>query len=32
MKATPEGVSDVKISPQEVDYLIEQVINEDIEL
>ena len=32
LKASPDGVSDIKISPQEVDYLIEQVVNEDNEL
>lgn len=29
LKTVPEGVSDVKISPQEVDYLIEQVTVEE---
>ena len=28
LKTTPEGVSDVRISPQEVDYLIEQIAEE----
>ena len=28
LKTVPEGVSDVRISPKEVDYLIEQVVQE----
>lgn len=29
LKTVPEGVSNVRISPQEVDYLIEQVVQEE---
>ena len=29
LKTVPEGVSDIRISPQEVDYLIEQVAQEE---
>lgn len=31
LKTIPEGVSDVRISPQEIDYLIEQVSQEETE-
>lgn len=31
LTTAPEGISDVKISPQEVDYLIEQVVVEEFE-
>lgn len=31
LKTIPEGVSDVRISPQEVDYLIEQIAQEESE-